>query len=257
VSAILERKPSEALMISLQSQKVMMWWFIAFGAMYGFVFIFLFRMFPPTPASWSAEDVARFYHEHGFGVRVGAIVGAWTGGWWLLLSIVLGAQMYRREMLEKGAPVWTWLTLVAGGLMTVPIALPMLFWGVAAYAPDRSPDVTALMHELGVLSWISGTQWYVFVYAAIAVMALLPTRVAHWPFPRWYGYFTILSCIALEAGALPFLARKGVLAWNGLLPWWIPIIDFAVWGPITGYLLLKAINAQIADEKSAVEHETG
>jgi hypothetical protein len=234
-------------MISLRSQQVMMWWCIAFGSLYGLAFIFLFRMFPPTPARWSAEEVAQFYRDHGFGVRVGAVVGAWTGGWWILLNTVLAAQMYRREKLEKGAPVWTWLTLVA---------LPMLFWGVAAYSPDRSPDSTALMHELGVLTWISGTQWYVFVYAAIAVMALLPTRVAHWPFPRWYGYFTILSCIALEAGALPFLTREGILAWNGLMPWWIPITNFTIWGPVTGYLLLKAIKAQIADENSAAGHET-
>jgi len=243
-------------MMSLRSQKVLMWWFIVFAVLYGLAFMFLFRMFPPPSAEWSPDEIARFYQEHGTGVRVGAMIGVWTGGWFVPLAVVLAAQMYRREKLEEGAPVWTWLTLIAGGLMTVVIALPMLFWGVAAYAPTRAPDVTALMHEMGILTFITGTQYYIFVWVSIALMCLLPNRVAHWPFPRWYGYFTILSSVALEAGALPFLSREGILAWNGLLPWWIPISNFFVWGPVTCFLLLRAINAQIADEELSTDRES-
>ncbi len=231
--------------MSLRTQKILMWWFIALGVLYGLAFIFLFRMFPPPSAEWSAGQIARFYQEHSLGARVGAMIGVWTGGWFLPLGVVLGAQMYRRERLDDGAPLWTWLTLSAGGLMTVVIMLPTLFWGVAAYAPYRDPDVTAVLHEMGILTFITGTQYYIFVWVAIAVMSLLPNKLNFWPFPRWYGYFTILTSLALEAGALPFLSREGILAWNGLLPWWIPISNFFVWG--TRHLLPVAESHQRAD----------
>jgi hypothetical protein len=61
--------------------------------------------------------------------------------------------------------------------------LPPLFWGVAAFTPNRPADVTAIMHELGTLTITTTDQYYIFMWVAVVVICLLPNRVVHSPFP--------------------------------------------------------------------------
>ncbi|MGV0735083.1 hypothetical protein ABQF35_04890 [Mycobacterium syngnathidarum] len=238
-------------MIALRSQKVMLWWSLAMAVIFVVGLVFFVRMMPPISATWSSAAIVGFYQEHSASIRFGAVLGAWSSAFLLPMIVVIAAQIYRHEKGDH-APVWTWLTLIGGGLMTVPIALPMVFFGVAAYTPGRVADVTAAMHELAVLTLVTGDQWYIFAWAAIGVISLLPNTVVHSPFPRWYGYFVLMSTLMLEAGAIPFLTRSGIVAWDGFLPWWNPFILFGVWMVVTYVLLFKAINAQMAVEKLAV-----
>jgi hypothetical protein len=86
------------------------------------------------------------------------------------------------------------------------------------------------------------------MWVAVVVICLLPNRVVHSPFPRWYGYFTAWTALMFEAGAIAFLTRGGPFAWNGLLVFWSPLLLFGVWIGVTSTLLLKSLNKQIAEE---------
>jgi hypothetical protein len=122
--------------------------------------------------------------------------------------------------------------------------LPPIFWGVAAFTPTRAPDVTAIMHELAMLTFVTTDQYYIFMWVAIAFVALLPNTVAYTPFPRWFGYYTAWTALMFEAGAIAFLTRSGPFAWNGLLAFWSPVVTFFAWMIVIAVLLFRAIASQ-------------
>lgn len=96
----------------------------------------------------SSTQIAQFYADHSTEIKVGATIASWTSAFFVPLAVVVAIQMYRHE---KGkAPVWSVLSVANGTLMSIFLVLPPLFFGVAAFTPDRPAEVTAIMHELGL-----------------------------------------------------------------------------------------------------------
>jgi hypothetical protein len=228
--------------MSERSQRIILWWGIAFAAIYGAALLFLLHMVPPPSPTRSPQSVADFYNDHHDSIRIGATIASWTSAFMVPIFAVIVIQMKR----EEGAkPIWTVLAAMGGAMMSIFLVLPPLFWGVAAYTDHRvDPQVTQIMHELGCLTLTTTDQYYIFAWIAIAVIALMPKAVTNSPFPRWYGYFTLWTALMFEVGALAFLPRTGVFCWRGLLVFWSPLTLFGLWIGVTSYLLFKAIRAQ-------------
>ena len=227
--------------MSERSQIVLVWWGIIFAVVFGVVLGVLFDMIPPPSAKLSATEIAHWYAVRHTKIRVGAVIASWTSAFMVPLTVVIAAQMARQE---QGRKVWSAMTICGGALMSIFLVLPPLFWGVAAFTPSRAPQVTAIMHELGMLTLVTTDQFYIFMWVAIVVICLLPTSVTHSPFPRWFGYFTAWIAIMFEAGAFSFLTRTGPLAWDGLLVFWLPLTLFGLWIAVMSYLLLHKLRLQ-------------
>lgn len=217
-----------------------MWWAIVLTAVYGLTLGFLLDMIPPPDPVLNAAQVDQWYDERHDQIRVGAVIAGWTSAFMLPLAAVIAVQMRR---VERGR-IWSVLTIAGGAMMSIFLVLPPLFWGVAAYTPDRDPEITATVHELAMLTLTTTDQYYIFMWVAIAVVCFVPTEVKHSPFPRWFGYLTIWIALMFEAGAFAFLPRTGAFAWNGLYVFWSPLTLFGVWIAVQCHLLLKAIKAQ-------------
>jgi hypothetical protein len=227
--------------MSFRSQKIMVWWALAFCAIYAIALGLLLDMIPPPNAHQTAGQVAHWYAARHTKIRIGAIIASYTSAFMVPWAIVVAEQIRREE--GKGR-VWQWATLLGGGLMSIFLVLPPLFWGVAAFTPTRAPQITAIMHELGMLTLTTTDQYYVFMWVAVIVICLKPKMVSHSPFPRWFGYFSAWIAVMFEAGAIAFMAHSGPFAWNGLLVFWSPLTLFGIWLAVTSYLLLNAISAQ-------------
>jgi hypothetical protein len=234
--------------MSERSQRIVLWWAIGFAVIYGIAFVFLLRMVPFPSATQPQAEIVAFYSEHSTSIRVGSVIASLTSAFMLPLAVVAGLQMSR---LEKGLPIWSILTICGGAMMSIFLVLPPLFWGVAAYAPDRAPDATVLMHQLACLTMTTTDQYYVFMWVAIVVICLTSTQVKHSPFPRWFGYLTAWIALMFEAGAFAFLPKTGPFAWDGLLVYWSPLTLFTVWIAVQCPLLFRAIKAQMQDEETA------
>lgn len=235
--------------MSERSQTVVVWWGVVMTAIYGACLIFLFHMVPPPSPSLGADAVAAFYQEHSTSIRVGATIASWTSAFMLPLLTVCAVQIRRQE---KGR-IWAALCLVGGAMMSLFLVLPPIFWGVAAWTPTRPAETTMLMHELGMMTLVTTDQFYVFTWVAIAVMCFTVSPVKHSPFPRWFGWVTVWIAIMFEAGALAFLVRKGVFAWDGLFVFWSPLSLFGVWIIIQVVLLLRALKAQRLDRAQGAD----
>jgi hypothetical protein len=234
--------------MSERSQQVLVWWTLVFMTIYGLALLFLLDMVPPPSPKLSAAEIAQWYAERHDQIRIGAVICSYTGAFMVPLVVVLAVQMARQE----ASRVWTLLMISGGVMMTIFLVLPPLFWGVAAFTPSRSPEVTAIMHELGVLTLTTTDQYFIFMWVAIVVICLLPTSVKHSPFPRWFGYFTAWIAMMFEAGALAFLPRTGPFAWNGVLVFWFPLALYGLWLTVTSVMVLRALRRQ-RDEREALE----
>jgi hypothetical protein len=228
-------------MLSERAQRIVLWWGLAFTLVYGLVWWRLFHMMPPPSAKWSAGQIARFYQENSFQIKLGATVAGWTSGFMVPISVVVGIQISRHE---AGKPIWSTLAVAGGSLMSIPLMLPPIFWGVAAFTPTRAPEITAIMHELAMLTFVTTDQYYIFMWVAIAAICLIPNTVLYSPFPRWFGYYTAWTALMFEPGAIAFLTRSGPFAWNGLLVFWLPVVTFFVWIVVMAVLLFTAIDKQ-------------
>ena len=235
------------MLISIRSQRFIVWWGIVFAVIFGLAFVFLFNMVPPPSPKLSAAQVAHWYAVRHTKIRLGAVIAGWTSAFMVPLFVVIAAQMARQE---QGQKPWTILTVSGGVLMSIFLVLPPLFWGVAAFTPARDVQITATMHELGMLTLVTTDQFFIFAWVAVAVICFLPTSVANSPFPRWFGYLTAWIAFMFEAGAIAFFPRTGPFAWNGLLVFWSPFVLFGAWIAVMCYLLLGALRRQ-RDELTA------
>lgn len=235
-------------MLSERSQIVIVWWSLVFATMFGAVLGLLLHMIPPPDADMSADEVQNWYREHGGEIKVGATLASYCSAFLVPLWAVIAIQISRQE---RGRPIWSAMAFAGGILMSLFLVLPPIFFGVAAFTPNRDAEITAVMHELGTLTLVTTDQFYIFNWIAVAVICLLPNRAPHSPFPRWFGYFTAWTAMMFEFGALAFLTKTGPFSWNGLFVWWSPLVCFSSWVLIMSILLLRSLRLQLHDAKAA------
>lgn len=227
--------------MSTGSQRVLIWWSMAFLAIYTIALAFLLDMVPPPRATLSAAQVSDWYAHRHTRILAGAAVASWTSAFFVPMTAVITVQLAR---VEGGRRVWTITACASGVMSSLFLVLPPVFWGVAAFTPSRSADVTAVMHELGMLTFLAVVPYFIFMWIAVAVFCLRPPTMPHSPFPRWFGYFTLAVVVLFEAGPIGFLARTGPFAWNGVLVFWIPLTLVIGWITLMAFLLLRAIRQQ-------------
>jgi len=231
-------------MPSARSQQALIFIALAFLVIYFVCYAFLIRLFPFPSAALPAAQVAEFYRVNAIPIRIGAAICSWTGAFMLPLAIVISIQLAR---LERGFPIWAMVEFAGGIMMTVFTVFPPLIWGTAAFSPERDPSATQIFHEFGNLGFITTDQYFVFQFAAVAIVSLTQKVDAFSPFPRWLGYFTIWTTLVIEVGVAGFLPKSGPFAWNGMFVFWLPIMMFGTWIWSVAILMLRAIKRQAAN----------
>lgn len=234
------------MMTSARSQTILVWWSLAFATIYGLAMGFLIHIFPPPPATDTAEQIRDWYLARAGEIKLGAVICSWTSGFLLPFFVVIGRQIAR---LERGKPVWGPMAMIAGAMSSLFLVLPPLFFGVAAFTATRSADATAVMHELGVLTLVTTTQYFIFCWTGMIVVSLAPRTAAFSPFPRWFGYYSIWLVGMFELGAIAYTMRSGPFSWNGLFVFYCPFILFGFWIGVIAWTLLGALRRQRAEEE--------
>lgn len=210
--------------MSSRSQIIMVWWTMIFFVMYGVAVFFIMGLMPPPSPLRPDLEVAQSYSDNSLVLRIGVMIALATAGCMLPFSAVISYQMAKL----KGMMPWAILQGMGGALMTMWLALPLMFWGVAAFTPERAADLTRLMNDLAWLTFITSISHYIFQVCAISYVCLTD-RVESPYFPRWLGYLTVWTFFVTEVGVLGFLVKSGPFAWNGLFVFWFPVSVFTIW----------------------------
>lgn len=225
--------------MNIRNQLICAWSVPLFMALLGVGFGLLGGYIPPNPPSHSAQDIANFYAEHRQLIRTGLVLTMMGGALLVPWVAVLAHQL---ERIEGRPAVLARTQMLAGAMVVILIVIPCMLWSAAAYRPDRNPDLVLLLSDVGWFFFILALSLPVVQMVAIAVCIL--GAPAQSVFPRWLGYLNAWLALLLVPGALCTYVKSGIFAWNGLVGWWLTILDFFAFWAVNSVLLFRAIRQE-------------
>jgi hypothetical protein len=205
-------------------------------------FWFIAGLVPPPAATDSAARIAAFYRENANQLRAGLLI-AMIATPILLPFLVLLTQQIRRSD-PRLAPLAT-TQLICGVMLVFLILLSIVLMGVAAFRPERSPELTQLMNDAAftILLWVFAPTTLEF---ALLAAAALIDRGERPLFPRWMGYFDMVVAIVFLAGGPTLFVKRGAFGWDGVLAFWGVLVIFGLWIAVTSLLMLRTIGERSA-----------
>lgn len=220
-------------------QRVCAWSGIACALLF-FAGLLAGGLVPLPQPGWSAGQVASFYQGHATGVRFGSGLILLSGMFYLAYTAVMSAQMRRMKGVH---PAVHYAQLASGAAAGLTFLLPGMLLAVTAFRPDRSPDLTLLLSDMSLMMLVM--PWPPFMAQGFAfAFGILTDRGRPPAFPRWLAYVNIVApIIFVPTLALPFFT-SGVLAWNGLVVFWIPAVAFGIQLVANTALLLQAVGQE-------------
>ena len=218
----------------------------------GLLWISAFLLFPgfvqPMSPMLSAEQVAAFYRdpENLPRIRISMILFNWFSVALIPLLALLVLQI--RRMAHR-TPIFSYsLIACAAGGPTI-FLLADLFWLLAAFRPERDPQLTLVLNDL---AWITfATQvGFLIAQSLILSLAIYLDRQPRPVFQPWVAHFNLLIAAAMLPAAFAGMALDGPFAWDGLLTFWVRNIAVGLWIAVMGVVLGRTIHRQY-DAESA------
>lgn len=223
--------------------ELILWWTLPVVAVIWVSAFFLFPGFtPPMSPRLSAEQVAAFYRDPANAARIRASMIVFNWFCVGLIPVLILIVMQIRRMAHR-TPIFAYAMLgcVAGGPTLFLVA--NIFWLLAAFRPERNPELTQMFNDL---AWLTFTSQVPFLIAQSVVLALaIFADDPHRPvFPRWVAHFNLLVAAALVPAAFVALTLSGPVAWDGALSFWGKNIAIGVWIVVMGIVLGRVIRRE-------------
>jgi hypothetical protein len=190
---------------------------------------------PPPGPNKSLEQIVALYTEHGVRIRFGLIVacaGVTLLGPW---TVVIAIQMRRVE--GQFAPL-ALLQAILGAVLIIEFYVPSVMWMAAAFRPELDPAFTYRLHDLASITFVS-LPWSAALQAILLAMVILQDNHDERVFPRWLAYLSAWAAVSFLPGAFNCLAKTGIIAWNGVLAWWLGLSAFGIWIVAVSFCLLR------------------
>jgi hypothetical protein len=215
-----------------------------------FVGLLLSGYVPAPRAAATPAEIAAFYRDGTFTIRLGlflALIG--TAGWAALVSVV----WVQLSHIEGPRPVLAALQAMAGAACYVLLTLFVVLLAAAAFRPERAPESTQLLHDIGwFMAFLAAVP---FVLQALATgVAILGDRSAQPAYPRWLGYLGVWVAVLLAPGDVLLFFHTGPFAYDGVISYWIPLFGFGGWMAALSWgaaRVAKAESAGTAPEPAA------
>jgi hypothetical protein len=209
-------------------------------------------LLPPISPMRNADEIAHFWSTNTGLKRLGLVVMLAASG----LQVPFGALIaVRIRKMEGGRySALAYAELVGVGLAVMAIIMPVFFFAAASYRPERDPQITQALNDLGWLPFVMN--WPAATIQCLAIgFAIFGAKHEVWP--RWLGYFNVWCGFLFAAGGLVVLFKNGVFAWNGLLAFWLVAVFFGAWFLIMAWQLWASVGAAEEDSgaSAAAENE--
>lgn len=190
-----------------------------------------FLVFPaftgPMPPSMSAEEVSAFYFDPDNlpRIRYSMIVFNWFGVALIPMLAMIALQISR---MAHRTPLLTYCFIgcIAGGPTLFCVA--DLFWLIAAFRPERDPELVQLFNDM---AWVTFTSQVPFLVAQnlFLALAIYLDRQARPIFSKWVGHFNLLTAAAMVPAAFTAMTLEGPVAWDGALSFWAKNLAIGAW----------------------------
>ena len=218
------------------------WSAAAFFLLWLVGFVFFARWIPPIAPSTGADDIALLFRDRSVPIRVGMVLMSVGTVFYLPWTMALAGII---KEIEGKSFFLSGTQLAAGVLSAMTFFLPAFLWATAAFRPERNPEITQALVDLGWLFFITPIAPFLLQYVVLAV-AILADKRAKPAFPRWAAYLQVFVSVSFLPAFLAFFMKAGPFAWNGLLVWWFPFATFTAWFFTMIVLTRKAILSSAA-----------
>lgn len=215
------------------------WWtLVVFYNLFGLVFFVLTRAQPPPDPGWDAARTVQWFGDNHFGILLGfAIMFLITG--MTTMSNALIAYSMRRMSVSR---VFAYSYLILYSLSAIPgMLLLCIVLTVGALRPDRDPELVVWLYDFAFLSFV-GTMGVFLIGSLVWMLAILidKNRV----FPKWFGYLNLCNGLTEIVVSPAWIFRRGVLAWNGQIAWWLDMVVFGVYQVTFVVMLFRMIRRE-------------
>jgi hypothetical protein len=204
-------------------------WIAAFFLFPGFV--------PPMSPEASAAEVAAFYKQNLSRVRYSMILFNW---FCVALIPILMLIVERMRGMAHRTPVMRYCVIGVAGAAPIAFLTSTVFWLVAAFRPDRAPDLTLLYNDLAWITFTCAVPFLIALCVFLAVSILFDEQ-AQPVFPRWVAQFNVVIAIALVPAGFAGLTLSGAFAWNGFLSFWVRNVAISLWIVVMAVALRQAM----------------
>lgn len=202
----------------------------------------------PLGASSTSQQVVDFYSNPR--VIPGLIIAQL--GICLVLPLI-GLIGYRMLRIEGRYPLLTFVQLVSGAVTGVCLLLPIMLMTVAAFRPDRSPELTVTLNDIAWLVFITPIAPFIIQNVVIGIAVL---RDQQNQLPRWVGYMNFWIAASFLPDPLAYVFHGGPFAWNGIFIFWLALTTYTIFLVGMGLVLRSIALRSDADESSAVARPT-
>jgi hypothetical protein len=223
--------------VSRRTEHRLAWTGVPFLLLFGVGLMPVAHLVPPPSPHHSASAIAHLYRAHTTAIRIGLLL-VFIGS--IFLPMYAGAIVACTRRIEGASPALRYVQVASIGAALIVIDFAVIVWWVAAFRPfARSPESLLLLNDLGWMIFVIGFPPYV-AWAISVGWAILSDRTGSPVYPRWSGYLSVLVGFIQVPPVLLAFFKTGPFAWNGLLSWWVPAIDFFGWFVL---MLVLTVNA--------------
>ena len=233
---------------AVRAQLIALWTAALFGVVRLIAFVAFPGFFPPMPPDLPAEQVASFYADNATMIRFSMITYNLCAIMLLPFFAVIVVQM-KRMTTQSHALAYCYLTAVVSGATI--FALADIFYLVAAFRPERSPDLVQLLNDLAWITLVAPVGMVVAANLLLAAAIYFDTGRQGSPrpvFPRWVGHFAVATGLAMAPAAAAAAFRTGPLAWDGVVSFWLRFAAFAAFALVMFFVLRNTLRQQAIEE---------
>lgn len=231
----------------VKTQTIGLWTGLIAGVVVLVGFVLYPGFFPPMSPTMPADEVAAFYRDNAGMVRATMITWNLVGIMVLPLFMVIVVQM-KRMATQSHVLAYCYLTAAVSGATI--FALADIFFLVAAFRPDRSPELVQLLNDMAWIIFVAPVGMLVAQNLLLALAIHLddgPRRV----FPKWVGAVALVTGLAMAPAAGAAAFSSGPLAWDGAVSFWLRNGAFVGFVAVMFFALRKALRRQAAEEGDA------
>ena len=225
-----------------RAQVLLVWGGVISFVLFLIGWVALMQFVPPLAPSKSATEIASIFESRATEMRLGIVLMLVGTMLWVPWAAVMASQTRRTE---RDFPALAWTQVGSAATAAGVVIVGLLCWVVAAYRPERDPELTLLLSDLGFVITIMPFIIFVVWNVALALAIFGDTRPVP-AYPRWSAYLCLwLALLYVPGGCLAFF-RDGPFAWNGALAFFLPAAAFFVWIIVMTVLTMKSIARQAA-----------
>jgi hypothetical protein len=229
--------------MNTRGQRILLWTAPPAVALFVLAYLVFPVFWPPLSPTLTPEEVAAFFRDNTTGILGVVILGNLIAGSLVPLFAVTAVQISR---VATSSSVFTYAYIICVGVGMTAFILADYCWGMAAFRPDRDPQLISLLNDMAWFFFIAPVGTIIVQNLCFALSVYLDERPEP-IFPRWAAHFNIVVAVLLIPSAFTILFKSGPLAWNGGVSFTLRLIVFASYIVVMFLVLLRTVNRQGSD----------